>query len=102
MENQTKSHVSTRAEILQVINKERDRQIDKWGIENHQPQFWTGLLGEEFGEYCQAVNETVLIGDGAINPEKGGYENMLTELSHVAATAINAMECLMRNKEKLT
>ena len=63
------------------------------------PQYWTGILGEEYGEYCQAVNETVFY-NGEEARKKGGYDNMMKELSHVAAVAIGAMEALMRAKAR--
>jgi len=61
----------------------------------HKPA-WVGILGEEFGEYCQAVNETYL--NNATKKNEGGYENLLKELTHVAAVAVGAMESLMRNR----
>lgn len=85
----------TRAAAIDLINKERDRQDAKWGEQNHPPHFWTGILGEEYGEYCQAVNETVF-NNGEEARKLGGYDNMMTELTHVAAVAIGAMESLMR------
>jgi hypothetical protein len=87
----------TRCEAFQLVNQERDRQDKKWGEQNHQPQYWTGILGEEYGEYCQAVNETVFY-NGEEARKKGGYDNMMKELTHVAAVAIGAMEALMRQK----
>lgn len=78
-----------------VIN-ERARQDKKWGEQNHYPPFWMGILGEEFGELCQAVNETVF--DNGTN--LGGYENMRKEAVQVAAVALAFIECLDRNKEE--
>ena len=83
---------------IHLVNRERDRQDIKWGEQNHSQQAWAGILGEEFGEYCQSVNETYL--DNATKRNEGGFENMLTELTHVAAVAIGAMESLMRNGEE--
>ncbi len=85
------------SDVRRMIDAERLRQQSLWGEQNHEPQFWIGILGEEYGEYCQAVNETVL--SNATQPDKGGIDNMLKELSHIAAVAIGAMECLMRNRE---
>ena len=86
-----------RATAFVLISKERDRQDNKWGEQNHPPQFWTGILGEEYGEYCQAVNETVF-DNGPEERKKGGRENMIKELTHVAAVAVGAIESLMREK----
>ena len=87
----------TRTYAIMRVKDERDRQDIKWGTQNHAQSQWVGILGEEFGEYCQAVNETYL--NNATKKHEGGYENLLKELTHVAAVAVNAMECLMRNKE---
>lgn len=79
---------------LEAIRMERERQDAKWGEQNHEPPKWLGILGEEFGELCQAVNETVL--DSATKRERGGYENMRREAIHVAAVAVGFLECLDR------
>lgn len=83
---------------LAMVQKERDRQDNKWGEQNHPPEIWVGILGEEYGEYCQVVNETVLY-NGAKERKKGGTENMITELTHVAAVAVVAIENILRDAE---
>lgn len=88
--------IKLQSEIMQDVLKERDRQDAKWGEQNHFPEKWSGILGEEFGELCQAINETVF-DNGS---DKGGYENMKTEAIHVAAVAVGFLECLERNKSK--
>ena len=88
----------TRATAINLVDAERDRQDKKWGIQNHTHQAWVGILGEEFGEYCQCVNETYL--SNATKKHEGGYDLMLKELTHVAAVAVGAMESLMRNREE--
>lgn len=69
----------------------------KWDEQNHLPQFWAGILGEEYGELCQAINETVF-DNGEEERKKGGYENMHREAIHVAAVAVGFLECLERNR----
>ncbi len=82
--------------VIDAVLMERKRQDAKWGEQNHLPHFWTGILGEEYGELCEAINETVFDNDS----DKGGYENMKTEAIHVAAVAIGFLECLERNKKE--
>ena len=82
--------------IIDAILAERERQDKKWGEQNHVPPIWLGILGEEFGELCQAVNETGF----NYGTELGGYENMKREAIQVAAVAIGFLECLERNREK--
>lgn len=88
----------TRMNAIRLVNFERNRQECLWGEQNHSPEKWTSILGEEFGEYCQAVNETIF--DNADKKHMGGYDNMMTELTHVAAVAVGAMESLMRARER--
>lgn len=91
--------MDTRTKALLLVDKERDRQDTKWGEQNHLPPYWVSILGEEFGEYCEAVNETVF-DNGPEARVKGGYDNMMKELTHIAAVAVGAMECLMRDREE--
>jgi NTP pyrophosphatase (non-canonical NTP hydrolase) len=88
--------MNNRTKVLEWVNKERDRQDSKWGEQNHYFTDWVSILGEEYGEFCEAVNETRFFNGS----DKGGYENMKTEAIHTAAVAIAFVECLERNKEK--
>lgn len=98
MDDTTKQFVTfndstQRAAILRVL-AERNRQDCKWGEQNHPIEKWVPILGEEFGELCEAINETVFDN----NSDKGGYENVRNEAIHVAAVAVGFLECIERNK----
>ncbi|MTI56131.1 hypothetical protein [Geosporobacter ferrireducens] len=80
---------------IESVIAERKRQDDKWGEQNHEPTVWMGILGEEFGELCQAVNETYF-DNGPEERKKGGYHNMRAEAVQVAAVAVSIVECLDR------
>jgi len=67
------------------IDAERTRQELKWGEQNHSPDRWLVILGEEFGECCKDSFE-------------GRYSLLRTELIHVAAVAIAVIESLDRNE----
>lgn len=41
--------------ILDEVEAERHRQEGKWGPQSHDPRVWLTILGEEFGEACQAA-----------------------------------------------
>jgi hypothetical protein len=71
--------------IFQNIALERRRQDAKWGVQNHDAYFWLAILGEEFGEAAKAAVE-----DRAVD--------LRTELIHVAAVAVAAIESLNRNE----
>lgn len=82
---------------LAKVLAERERQDIKWGEQNHSLSCWVSILGEEFGELCQAVNETEL--DNANKRELGGIDNVMTEASHVAAVACEIIERCIKIKE---
>jgi NTP pyrophosphatase (non-canonical NTP hydrolase) len=84
-------------EVIESIIQERLSQKKKWGEQNHHPLTWISILGEEFGEFCEAVNETVFDN----GTDKGGYINMKKEAIQVAAVAVAFLEYLERHKEEM-
>lgn len=85
-------------EILSDIIKELDRQRLKWGEQNHAPEWWLAILGEEVGEANKAALEAHFK-DHYRNAEWSEYEK---ELIQVAAVAISAIESMRRNGNPLT
>lgn len=85
------------ASAISSVIAERERQDAKWGEQNHYPSVWLGILGEEFGELCQAVNET-WFDNGPEERAKGGFDNMRAEAVQVAAVAVAFVEYLDRRK----
>lgn len=81
--------------VVDEILAERERQDGLYGEQNHEPFTWLGILGEEFGELCEAVSETSLPGR---HPDRGGVKNMRREAIHVAAVAVSFVEYLERTK----
>ena len=80
----TPSRRTTAEEVLD----ERISQDRKWGEQNHHPERWLAILGEEFGEACEAW----------LRPDPSQYRK---ELIQVAAVAIAAIESLDRAKKDL-
>jgi NTP pyrophosphatase (non-canonical NTP hydrolase) len=85
-------------DLMQEINNdvllERIRQNQLWGIQRHDWGKWLGILGEEFGEVCQAVNKIHFPKDA----KPTDAENLYEELIHLAAVA-SAMAEQVREKE---
>jgi NTP pyrophosphatase (non-canonical NTP hydrolase) len=71
--------------VLDLLRRERRRQDEKLGEQNHQPLVWLAILTEEIGEVAESALERNL----------NGY---LEELIHVAAVAVAAYECAARGK----
>lgn len=80
------------------MSAERDRQLEKWGDQSGISLYeYMSILGEEYGELCQAVNETCFM--NSKHPEKGGRENIIKEASQVAAVAIALIEDMLKQTE---
>ncbi|MBB6452006.1 transcriptional regulator with XRE-family HTH domain [Salirhabdus euzebyi] len=71
--------------ILNDIHRERIRQNQKWGIQRHDWGKWLGILGEEYGEVCQAINRIYFPSDAKPTDAVNLY-NELIQLSAVAAS----------------
>jgi hypothetical protein len=80
---------------LYLVHAERVRQDGLWGEQNHDPSTWNEILGEEVGE----VDKAIL---GIKFPRGQTGDELLdayrTELIHVAAVAVAAVESLERNR----
>jgi hypothetical protein len=82
-------------ERLDYIVVERNRQDSKWGEQNHRPNDWVAILGEEFGEAAKSAVELTF----GMEIAKEGYEAELQdELTQIAAVAVAFKECLRRGK----
>ena len=67
--------------IFDDITSERKLQLDKWGEQRHDDEFWHLILSEEVGEVAKAILE-----EGAVELRK--------ELVSVAAVAVAWVELL--------
>lgn len=93
LERQAIEHLNRESIFAEIIN-ERENQDLKWGEQNHHPMIWLGILGEEFGEVCQAATDAFM--QGRTKPVE--YDEYRSELIQVAAVAVSMIECLDRNK----
>ena len=44
-------------EFMDKVHRERIEQDYKWGVQNHSPEKWVSILGEEYGSVCKAINQ---------------------------------------------
>ena len=80
---------------IKLVVTERERQIDLWGSQSgNHPFEWISILGEEYGELCEAVNETCF--GNQKHPERGGKDNIVKEAVHVAAVAVAIAEAALK------
>lgn len=80
---------------IEDVMAERKRQDAKWGVQDHDPEMWLAILGEEFGEACQAHLADYFTRNRRTGEKKSGH--LRAELVQVAAVAIAFIECLDRN-----
>lgn len=83
-----------RNEAVRLILHERDRQDAKWGEQNHAPEVWLTILGEEFGEACQAALTDRFIANSAVPSDSAS--DLRKEIIQVAAVAIAMLEWMNR------
>ncbi len=43
--------------ILPLVFHENLRQLEKWGVQDHEPFEWLGFATEELGETAEAIGE---------------------------------------------
>lgn len=96
--------------VLIEVRVERERQDEKWGEQNHDNGTWSLILGEEFGESCEAAldvrfkdNWTVEDHFASDNPEAmiasrkaEQVAHLRDELIQVAAVAVAWVENIDR------
>jgi len=80
----TKGKIRVQASIAWEIIEERAKQVEKWGEERHTFSGWVAILGEEFGEVCKEVGDTMY----SCYPDS----NYRHELIQVAAVAMKMIE----------
>lgn len=82
-------------EAIGLVIEERRRQIELWRDLSGNHMFeWISILGEEYGELCEAVNETFF--KNGTHPERGSYEKIIKEAVHVAAVSTAIIESALR------
>lgn len=74
--------------VLADVAGERAIQDAKWGEQSHDPAWWLAILTEEVGEVAQEVLG-LRFGEAA-----KAHGDLRTELLHVAAVAVSAIETL--------
>lgn len=81
--------------IIEKVLEERERQDAKWGEQNHAAPVWGMIIGEEYGEMCQAINEF------GFNPTPEAEEQIYTEAIHTMASCMAMIECIERRRSTM-
>lgn len=71
---------------LQAVRYQREKQLQKWGVQAHSPEMWYAILGEEFGEVGKEIAED------RIKPfDRAAYRK---ECLHTAAVALAMVQVI--------
>jgi len=76
--------------IIEEILFERQKQDEKWGVQNHNPWYWLAILMEEVGEVAHAICG-----------KRNNFLNYREELIQVAAVAVAMVESFDRYRNTL-
>jgi len=87
----TDSDYELPTEVIRLITDERLRQLTKWGDQRHSPTIWLPILGEEFGELCQAILHEMWERDDAVP---------FDELVQVVAVGVAWIEDHLRKRDE--
>ena len=77
---------------FQPILAEQNKQVVKWGLQNHHPHVYNSILVEEVGEVAQAILQTEFEG------QKKTWDDVIEELIQVQAVAQSMIESINRNQ----
>lgn len=78
-------------ELAKLISAENERQLAKWGIQEHTCFAWMAYLTEEVGELAQAINKN--------NEGQGSREDIIAEAIQVATLALKIAEMQLSSGE---
>ncbi len=81
--------------VLLEVGLERNRQDEKWGVQNHEPFGWLAILMEEVGEAAEVATQCGL---GDPDPKGFTWEDWRKEMIQVAAVAVSIVECFDRHE----
>jgi NTP pyrophosphatase (non-canonical NTP hydrolase) len=70
--------------IAPMVFRENHRQIEKWGVQDHDPAWWLAFTTEELGELSEAISEYTFRG--------GLAENVVNEAVQTATLCLKIAE----------
>ena len=84
--------------IIRDVMRERQRQNEKWGEQNHSMCGWIAVLTEEVGEAAKEACDFELgnAGVGQLGAQAESVGRFRTEMVQVAAVALQVLEAIDR------
>jgi hypothetical protein len=81
----------TKQDYLELVSRERNRQDQKWGEQNHHILQWFSIIDEERGEMSKAWNEYTF------DFHPAHIEELRTEAIQTCACIVAMLESMDRN-----
>lgn len=78
--------------VLYGVHRERERQHEKWGTQRHSWPEWMTILGEEYGEACEAAVHLRWPPADTTLGLREMRDQLRTELAQLAAVAVAIIE----------
>ena len=94
--NRYQEWLNENGRVLTEVILERQKQVEKWGQQNHHPFHYLAILMEEVGEASQAAVQAT--GE----PGKATWDDYREELVQVAAVALAMIGSFDRNQNAHT
>jgi hypothetical protein len=89
--------MTSRDIVLDLISKERDRQLEKWGDQRHSLPEWTTIATEELGEAAKHACAYVKpVSFKTAEDERYYINQFISEMIHTAAVCVAACEDAQR------
>jgi len=71
-------------DIYDMVSDENDRQLEKWGVQDHHPFTWLAFTLEELGELSEAISDHLF--------REGTVEDVVMEAIQTATLALKIAE----------
>jgi len=84
-----------RGAVVAII-EEREKQDRKWGQQNHDPVYWSGILMEELGEVAKEAIEIEPFAERGQRSKDESLARLRKEVIQLAAVAVAFIEYIDR------
>lgn len=82
------------------VKRERERQDDQWGDQNHHPSYWLAILGKQVGQFGSAVldREWAMQSDSPVRDGIAMDKRMREEAVQLTAVGLAIIEAIDRGE----
>ena len=78
--------------VMPLVYRENHRQLEKWGVQDHEPAEWLMFTTEELGELAEAIGEHQY--------RNGNHEDVVKEAIQTATLCLKIAEMFLEVKSE--